>query len=91
MAGHPGVRAVQGLGAGTCTSRSIPHSTCPAVPALQPAVRAPCPPQYMPNFFFGALLLWFGLEISRDWLILSYRKVTLTGANLVLLFCLFVA
>lgn len=32
--------------------------------------------QYMPNFFFGALLVWFGVEISRDWLILSYFKLT---------------
>ncbi|EFJ45005.1 hypothetical protein VOLCADRAFT_94701 [Volvox carteri f. nagariensis] len=32
--------------------------------------------QYMPNFFFGALLVWFGIEISRDWLILSYRKLS---------------
>ena len=31
--------------------------------------------QYMPNFFFGALLVWFGIEISRDWLVLSYRWV----------------
>ena len=33
----------------------------------------------MPNFFFGALLLWFGIEISRDWLVLSYSKMTRTG------------
>lgn len=32
--------------------------------------------QYMPNFFFGALLLWFGIEISRDWLLLSFTKMT---------------
>lgn len=31
--------------------------------------------QYMPNFFFGALLMLFGIEIILDWLILSYRKV----------------
>lgn len=30
----------------------------------------------MPNFFFGALLVWFGVEISRDWLVLSYYKLT---------------
>ena len=29
--------------------------------------------QYVPNFYFGALLVWFGIEISRDWLVLSYR------------------
>lgn len=32
--------------------------------------------QYLPNYFLGALLLWFGVEISRDWLILSYFKLT---------------
>ncbi|GFR39589.1 hypothetical protein Agub_g49, partial [Astrephomene gubernaculifera] len=32
--------------------------------------------QYMPNFFFGALLVWFGIEIARDWLILSYKKLS---------------
>jgi len=33
--------------------------------------------QYLPNYFLGALLLWFGVEISRDWLILSFFKLTL--------------
>ncbi|KAL4859503.1 putative vacuolar membrane protein [Chlorella vulgaris] len=32
--------------------------------------------QWMPNFFFGSLLLWFGIEISRDWLVLSFTKMT---------------
>lgn len=32
--------------------------------------------QYCPNFFFGALLLWFGVEICRDWLVLSYAKLS---------------
>ncbi len=29
----------------------------------------PPPPssQFCPSFFFGALLLWFGVEICRDW------------------------
>ncbi|GIL91039.1 hypothetical protein Vretimale_9478 [Volvox reticuliferus] len=45
--------------------------------------------QYMPNFFFGALLVWFGIEISRDWLILSYRK--LSRAEYVLLWATFVS
>ncbi|GLC59516.1 hypothetical protein PLESTB_001495700 [Pleodorina starrii] len=45
--------------------------------------------QYMPNFFFGALLVWFGIEISRDWLILSYRK--LSRAEYVLLWLTFIA
>lgn len=35
----------------------------------------------MPNFFFGALLLWFGIEISRDWLLLSFTKMTRIGAR----------
>ncbi|KAG2496216.1 hypothetical protein HYH03_005814 [Edaphochlamys debaryana] len=43
--------------------------------------------QYMPNFFFGALLVWFGIEISRDWLILSCRK--LSRAEYVLLWASF--
>ncbi|GIL50885.1 hypothetical protein Vafri_6858 [Volvox africanus] len=45
--------------------------------------------QYMPNFFFGALLVWFGVEISKDWLILSYRK--LSRAEYVLLWATFVS
>ncbi|KAI8107618.1 hypothetical protein M9435_002646 [Picochlorum sp. BPE23] len=32
--------------------------------------------QYIPNFFLGALMIWFGFEISRDWLFLSYQKLT---------------
>lgn len=32
--------------------------------------------QFLPNYFLGALLLWFGVEISRDWLYLSYYKLT---------------
>ncbi|MEW5305292.1 MAG: hypothetical protein WDW36_007844 [Sanguina aurantia] len=32
--------------------------------------------QFMPNFFFGALLMWFGCEIARDWLFHSYRKLS---------------
>jgi len=35
--------------------------------------------QYLPNFFLGALLVWFGVEISRDWLILSYFRLTTVG------------
>jgi len=33
--------------------------------------------QYMPNFFFGSLLMLFGVEIIADWLIFSFRKVWL--------------
>ncbi len=35
------------------------------------------PVQYIPNFFQGSLLLWFGIEIAWDWLLLSYSKMTL--------------
>ncbi len=31
--------------------------------------------QYLPNFFFGALLMVFGIEISGDWLVRSAAKV----------------
>eukprot|EP00955_Chlamydomonas_euryale_P019389 206628-Chlamydomonas_euryale.AAC.1 len=24
--------------------------------------------QFLPSFYFGALLLWFGVDIVRDWL-----------------------
>lgn len=36
--------------------------------------------QYMPNFFFGSLLMIFGVEIIADWLLFSYRKVTSCSA-----------
>jgi hypothetical protein len=36
--------------------------------------------QYLPNFFFGALLTVFGIEIAGDWLIRSYEKVR-PGSN----------
>ena len=29
--------------------------------------------QYVPKFFFGALLLWFGVEIVKDWLFESMK------------------
>lgn len=32
--------------------------------------------QYLPNFFFAALLMLLGVEITLDWLILSARKVS---------------
>ena len=32
--------------------------------------------QYLPNFFFAALLMLLGVEITLDWLILSVRKVS---------------
>ena len=30
---------------------------------------------FVPNFFFGSLLMLFGIEITLDWLIFSFRKV----------------
>lgn len=32
---------------------------------------------YLPSFFFGSLLMLFGIEISLSWLVLSYKKVRL--------------
>lgn len=32
---------------------------------------------YLPNFFFGSLLMLFGVEILMDWLIHSFKKVRL--------------
>eukprot|EP01025_Chloroclados_australasicus_P026602 TRINITY_DN2642_c0_g2_i1.p1 TRINITY_DN2642_c0_g2~~TRINITY_DN2642_c0_g2_i1.p1 ORF type:complete len:900 (-),score=76.19 TRINITY_DN2642_c0_g2_i1:308-3007(-) len=32
--------------------------------------------RYFPNFYLGALMVWFGVEISYDWLIISYKKCT---------------
>jgi SulP family sulfate permease len=45
--------------------------------------------QYLPNFFFGALLTVFGIEIAGDWLFRSYAKVTL--AEYILLLATFMA
>ncbi|KAK9845896.1 hypothetical protein WJX81_005443 [Elliptochloris bilobata] len=45
--------------------------------------------QYMPNLFYGALLALFGIEITMDWLIHSYRKVA--RAEFVLLWMTFLA
>ena len=32
--------------------------------------------QLLPNFYYGALLLVFGLEITLDWLVFSYSRFT---------------
>jgi SulP family sulfate permease len=45
--------------------------------------------QFLPNFFLGALLCWFGFEIARDWLVLSYWK--LSGVEYGLLWGTFLA
>jgi hypothetical protein len=41
--------------------------------------------QYMPNFFYGSLLMVFGIEISLDWLLFSFQKVTHAEYSLLLL------
>ena len=47
---------------------------------------------YLPSFFFGSLLMLFGIEISLSWLVLAYKKVecplTLPAAICMLLVCL---
>ena len=32
--------------------------------------------EYLPTFYFGSLLLLFGVEIVTDWLLRSWYKVT---------------
>lgn len=32
--------------------------------------------EYMPNFFYGSLLMVFGVDISQDWLVHSFHKVS---------------
>ena len=32
--------------------------------------------EYLPTFYFGSLLLLFGVEITLDWLVRSWAKVT---------------
>ena len=47
---------------------------------------------YLPSFFFGSLLMLFGIEISLSWLVLAYKKVERPlippAATCVLLVCL---
>ena len=47
---------------------------------------------YLPSFFFGSLLMLFGIEISLSWLVLAYKKVDcpliLPKAICMLLICL---
>ena len=47
---------------------------------------------YLPSFFFGSLLMLFGVEISLSWLVLAYKKVEcpliLPAPTCVLLICL---
>eukprot|EP00892_Ulva_mutabilis_P011320 jgi/Ulvmu1/8560/UM045_0002.1 len=40
--------------------------------------------QLLPNFYYGALLLVFGLEITLDWLVFSYSRFTATEYALTL-------
>eukprot|EP01023_Acetabularia_acetabulum_P049289 TRINITY_DN5257_c0_g2_i2.p1 TRINITY_DN5257_c0_g2~~TRINITY_DN5257_c0_g2_i2.p1 ORF type:complete len:544 (+),score=84.96 TRINITY_DN5257_c0_g2_i2:163-1794(+) len=32
--------------------------------------------QYFPSFFFGSLMIWFGVEIMLDWLLRAYWRIT---------------
>ena len=75
VAGWEYHRAASGTQAGP---QSRPGSPCGV---LAPSIR---PLQYLPNFYFGALLLWFGLEISHDWLVLSFYKLSRTEYVLLL-------
>jgi len=34
--------------------------------------------EYIPNFFFGGLMFWFGVDIAYDWLVTAYGKVRRT-------------
>ena len=47
---------------------------------------------YLPSFFFGSLLMLFGIEISLSWLVLAYKKVErpllLPAAMCMMLICL---
>ncbi len=43
-----------------CSTQGIHDVLCPQI-------------QFVPKFFFGALLLWFGYEIVQDWLIMSHK------------------
>ena len=45
--------------------------------------------EYLPNFYFGSLLLLFGAEILTDWLLRSWTKVT--KKEYVLLWATFIA
>ena len=45
--------------------------------------------QYCPNFFFGALLVWFGVDILTSWMVHTYFK--LSKAEYALLWLTFVA
>ncbi len=31
---------------------------------------------YLPNFYFGALVLWIGIDIAKDWLYIAAKKVS---------------
>jgi hypothetical protein len=71
-----------------CTARETqyPQTTAGAVLCCPCIVLRVCTAvvQYLPNFFFGALLTVFGIEIAGDWLVRSYAKVRLyiTGCTI---------
>eukprot|EP01025_Chloroclados_australasicus_P038986 TRINITY_DN4023_c0_g1_i5.p1 TRINITY_DN4023_c0_g1~~TRINITY_DN4023_c0_g1_i5.p1 ORF type:complete len:784 (+),score=96.96 TRINITY_DN4023_c0_g1_i5:30-2354(+) len=45
--------------------------------------------QYFPNFFFGSLMVWFGVEIMLDWLVRAFWRVT--RVEFVLIWLTFIA
>lgn len=73
-----------------CCHRMLPPiRCCLAAPACwpeectcSPSYRSPFSLQYMPSFFFGSLLLWFGVQICMDWLYFSFSKLTRPGEAL---------
>lgn len=66
----------------TCTCRGQPVNR-PPPSSLAPAGMFALPGsglvQYLPCFFFGSLLLLFGLEIMLDWMLRSYHKLSAAG------------
>jgi len=39
--------------------------------------------EYIPNFFFGGLMFWFGVDIAYDWLVVALGKVRLVEYALI--------
>lgn len=65
-----------------CLLRSLTHSLS-FHPCHHPVcLTRPAVVQYLPNFFFGALLTVFGIEIAGDWLVRSYEKVRVWAKGL---------
>jgi SulP family sulfate permease len=50
---------------------------CPAAAELAVFALPLSPLTLLPNFFFGALVMWIGVDILKDWLFVSFRRVAL--------------